>query len=469
MRNSAIQTDFRLLVAPLRRKAKDSKVLISKRNRDFLFSGGTQKTAEYYSCWCSKRWNKRGRAQISTEQVYFSLICNILRIKKACMVSYFCTTKNCRNMKRDSFNVLFFIKKAKLLKNGEASVCMRITVNGARVENNIRKSIEPALWNQAKECAKGKSRKSCDLNAYIEDARIKLHQTFKELEEQGLFITARLLQEKFFGQDQAPEVVRTLIQTIQEHNDQCRELVGKDYALITVRRYESCKRYLAELIKQKYGKEDLPLSEVNGELVRSFEFYLKTEKECQQNTVIRYMKCLKKITNLALANEWITKDPFIGIKFHEKEVIREFLTMDELLTIYHKEFPLERITIVRDVFIFAAFTGLAFIDVQQLAPEHIVEDSNGNLWIRKPRQKTKNMCNIPLLDIPLEILRKYAEHPACQKKNRLLPVPCNQKMNSYLKEIADLCLINKTLTTHVARHIISSYSLKTKNLQRFSA
>lgn len=266
-------------------------------------------------------------------------------------------------MTRDSFNVLFFIKKAKLLKNGEASVCMRITVNGARVENNIRKSIEPALWNQAKECAKGKSRKSCDLNAYIEDARIKLHQTFKELEEQGLFITARLLQEKFFGQDQAPEVVRTLIQTIQEHNDQCRELVGKDYALITVRRYESCKRYLAELIKQKYGKEDLPLSEVNGELVRSFEFYLKTEKECQQNTVIRYMKCLKKITNLALANEWITKDPFIGIKFHEKEVIREFLTMDELLTIYHKEFPLERITIVRDVFIFAAFTFVALTNV----------------------------------------------------------------------------------------------------------
>ena len=129
-------------------------------------------------------------------------------------------------------------------------------------------------------------------------------------------------------------------------------------------------------------------------LVRAFEFYLKTEKSCQQNTVIRYMKCLKKITNLALANEWIAKDPFVGIKFHEKEVVREFLTMDELLTIYHKEFPLERIRIVRDVFIFAAFTGLAFIDVQQLSPEHIVEDANGNLWIRKTRQKTKNMCNI---------------------------------------------------------------------------
>ena len=355
-------------------------------------------------------------------------------------------------MKRNSFNVLFFIKKAKLLKNGEASVCMRITVNGARVENNIRKSIEPALWNQAKECAKGKSRKSCDLNAYIENARIRLHQIFNELENEGLPIHARLLQEKFFGQDKVPEAVRTLIGTMQEHNDQCRELIGKDYALITVRRYESCKRYLAELIRLKYDKEDLPLSEVNGELVRAFEFYLKTEKSCQQNTVIRYMKCLKKITNLALTNEWIPKDPFIGIKFHEKEVIREFLTMDELLIIYHKNFSLERIIVVRDVFIFAAFTGLAFIDVQQLAPEHIVQDNNSNYWIRKPRQKTKNMCNIPLLGIPLEILRKYADHPACQKRNRLLPVPCNQKMNSYLKEIADLCMIKKNLTTHTARH-----------------
>lgn len=354
-------------------------------------------------------------------------------------------------MKRDSFRVLFFLKKTRLLKNGEASVCMRITVNGTRVENNIRKSIDPALWSQAKETARGKSRRACDLNTYIEEARIKLYQIFCELEQQNRPVTAHLLQELFFGQEK-PEEVRTLLGTMQEHNDQCRALVGTDYALITVRRYESCRRYLAELIRQRYGKEDLPLAEVNGELVRAFAFYLKTEKGCQQNTVIRYMKCLKKITNLARANDWMAKDPFLGIRFHEKEVVREFLTMDELQTIYRKEFPLERLTLVRDVFIFAAFTGLAFIDVQQLAPEHIVRDNNENLWIRKPRQKTKNMCNIPLLDIPQEILRKYADHPTCRKRGILLPVPCNQKMNSYLKEIADICMIRKNLTTHTARH-----------------
>lgn len=369
-------------------------------------------------------------------------------------------------MKRDSFRVLFFLKKTRLLKNGEASVCMRITVNGTRVENNIRKSIDPALWSQAKETARGKSRRACDLNTYIEEARIKLYQIFCELEQQNRPVTAHLLQELFFGQEK-PEEVRTLLGTMQEHNDQCRALVGTDYALITVRRYESCRRYLAELIRQRYGKEDLPLTEVNGELVRAFAFYLKTEKGCQQNTVIRYMKCLKKITNLACANDWMAKDPFLGIRFHEKEVVREFLTMDELQTIYHKEFPLERLTLVRDVFIFAAFTGLAFIDVQQLAPEHIVRDNNGNLWIRKPRQKTKNMCNIPLLDIPQEILRKYADHPTCRKKGVLLPVPCNQKMNSYLKEIADICMIRKNLTTHVARHHLLSYSLKISSLYEY--
>lgn len=368
-------------------------------------------------------------------------------------------------MKRDSFRVLFFLKKTRLLKNGEASVCMRITVNGTRVENNIRKSIDPALWSQAKETARGKSRRACDLNTYIEEARIKLYQIFCELEQQNRPVTARLLQELFFGQEK-PEEVRTLLGTMQEHNDQCRALVGTDYALITVRRYESCRRYLAELIRQRYGKEDLPLAEVNGELVRAFAFYLKTEKGCQQNTVIRYMKCLKKITNLARANDWMAKDPFLGIRFHEKEVVREFLTMDELQTIYRKEFPLERLTLVRDVFIFAAFTGLAFIDVQQLAPEHIVRDNNGNLWIRKPRQKTKNMCNIPLLDIPQEILRKYADHPTCRKKGVLLPVPCNQKMNSYLKEIADICMIRKNLTTHTARHWPQRYPLNDRYLQR---
>ncbi len=354
-------------------------------------------------------------------------------------------------MERNSFNVLFFLKKTKLLKNGEASVCMRITVNRVRVETNIRKSINHSLWNQAKECSRGKDRKSNDLNKFIDEARIRLYNIHYELKEEGLPITAEILRDKFFCLEKKEEP-KTLITVFQEHNDRCMQLVGKDFALITVRRYESCKRYLAELIKLNYNQDDLPLKDINGEFIRAFDFYLKTEKNCAQNTVIRYMKCLKKITNLSLANEWIMKDPFMGIKFQEKEVNREFLTWDELQIVIYKKFELPRIELVRDIFIFCAFSGLSFIDVKQLTSEHIVKDKNGNYWIRKARQKTKNMCNIPLLEVPLSIIEKYQGHPICEKHNVLLPVPCNQKMNSYLKEISDLCGIKKNLSTHSARH-----------------
>jgi hypothetical protein len=211
-----------------------------------------------------------------------------------------------------------------------------------------------------------------------------------------------------------------------------------------------------ELVKRDYKIDDILLREVNGELVRKFDLYLKTEKHCAQNTVIRYMKCFKKVINLAIANEWLTKNPFAGIKFHEVEVNKQFLSQAEINRIWQKEFKIERLELVRDVFIFCVYTGLAFIDVYNLHPEHISEDGNGNLWIVKPREKTNNLCNIPLLSIPKQILEKYKDNPYCMDKGTLLPVPCNQKMNSYLKEIADLCGIKKNLTTHTARHSFAS-------------
>ena len=159
---------------------------------------------------------------------------------------------------------------------------------------------------------------------------------------------------------------------------------------------------------------------------------------------------------MALANDWMEKDPFINIRFHEQEVHKEFLTKEELETMQNKVFDVPRLDLVRDIFLFQCFTGLAFIDVSELKAEHLVSDNQGNLWIRKARQKTKVMCNIPLLDIPLAILEKYEGHPLAKKKGTLLPVPCNQKLNSYLKEIADLCGIKKNLTTHTGRHTFST-------------
>ena len=355
---------------------------------------------------------------------------------------------------RNSFKVSFFIKKNQLLKNGDAPVSLRITVNGKREELRTKKAVNPSLWSQAKECSRARDKASRDLNDYIQDSRIKLINIFQDMEQNGKVISAIIIKNKFFGLDEDDR--KTLVAFFNEHNEQCRKLIGIDYVDITVKRYECCARYLKELIREKYGEDDLLLREINGEFVRSFEFFMKTEKKCAQNTVIRYMKCFKKVINLAIANEYITQNPFAGIKFHEVPVNKEFLTMDEINRIASKKFKINRLEIVRDVFLFSIYTGLAFIDVYNLRKEHIFTDNNERLWIRKTREKTNNMCNIPLLSTPIKILQKYEGYPVCVERGTLLPVMCNQKMNSYLKEIADFCEIKKNLTTHTARYSFAS-------------
>lgn len=360
---------------------------------------------------------------------------------------------------KTNFRVSFFLKKAKLLKNGEASVAMRITVDGQRVENNIRKSILPNLWDQSKERAKGTSSAAVDLNRFIEDARFRIHQIVTELQQTGAEINPLIVQQRFYGVGQVRKQERTILQVIQEHNDEAKQLIGKDFVEITWRRYETMKRYLGELIKHKYGVDDLPLSDFTGEVIRAYEVYLKTEKDLCQNTLIRYMKALKKITNRCLANDWIQKDPFAGIKFREEPTEPEFLTLEEVDRIYNCNPGSKRLEIIKDMFLMSAFTGLAFTDVSQLTEDHIVTDNDGNKWIRKPRQKTKQMSNIPLLDVPLAIIEKYQGDKKATKKGVLLPIPCNQVMNRYLKEIAEICKINKRLTMHTARHTYATLCL----------
>lgn len=360
---------------------------------------------------------------------------------------------------KTNFRVFFFLKKAKLLKNGEASVAMRITVDGQRVENNIRKSILPNLWDQSKERAKGTSAAAVDLNRFIEDARIRVHQIVTELQQTGAEINPLIVQQRFYGLGQVRKQERTILQVIQEHNDEAKQLIGKDFVEITWRRYETMKRYLGELIKQKYGVDDLPLSDFTGEVIRAYEVYLKTHKDLCQNTLIRYMKALKKITNRCLANDWIQKDPFAGIKFREEPTEPEFLTLEEVDRIYNCNPGSKRLEVIKDMFLMSAFTGLAFTDVSQLTEDHIVTDNDGNKWIRKPRQKTKQMSNIPLLDVPLAIIEKYQGDKKAAKKGVLLPIPCNQVMNRYLKEIATICKINKHLTMHTARHTYATLCL----------
>ena len=352
-------------------------------------------------------------------------------------------------MAKKNFKILFFIKKSKLLKNGEAPICMRLTVNGKMCDLLIRRSIPAEQWNQAKECAKGNGKYVEEVNRYIASIRIRLYQISRELEEKGKLITLESVKNIYLGFE---DDNKTLLKLFTEHIEQCRQLIGKGYVFKTVQRYESTARFLSEFMQKKYHVSDMAINAITPAFIHNFEVFIKTERQNSHNSTIVRLKQIKKIMKIALENDWIKKSPFVGIKFKDEETNPEFLTMEEIQKIASKKITIKRIEQVRDVFIFQCFTGLAFSDIQQLSTEHLVKGNNGEMWIRKARQKTRNMCNIPLLPVTIALIDKYKEHPVCITTGKLFPVPSNQKMNAYLVEIADICGINKRISSHSSRH-----------------
>jgi site-specific recombinase XerD len=355
------------------------------------------------------------------------------------------------NKSRATFSLACYLRKTNVLKSGEAPVYMRITVNKQAVLLSMQGSVLPSLWSQAKEKSKGKDKAAQELNHYIDAVKSKIYQIYRELEIDGKPISAQIIKDIFLG-NAKPDEGKTLVEVHTEHNERCRKLINTEYSPSTIYKFDASLKFLKEFMKQELKKEDIPLSQLSENFIRQYETYLKTERSCNNNSTIKHLKIFKKVIRIALANDWIQKNPFASIKFHLEEVHVEFLTMEELNTMINKDITNKRLSQVRDVFIFCAFSGLAFVDVKGLRQEHIVKDTNGRMWIRKPRQKTNNMCNIPLLQIPQMLLEKYKDDKECQLRGQLLPVPTNQKMNAYLKEVADICGINKRLSTHVARH-----------------
>jgi site-specific recombinase XerD len=355
-------------------------------------------------------------------------------------------------MKQDSMKVLFFIRKSKLLKNGEAPIFLRVTVSGQQDEIRIQRSIPVRLWNNQKGCSKGKDRVSMELNSYIESLTVRLYQIHKELVCQEAWVTPKHLLIKL-GR-------RTVLSTMKRYMDDWTALIGKEYQKSTLSRYGNCYESLKIAINEFYKKEDIAFNELNGEFIDAFEMHLRIVRKLSQNTLTKYVSCFRKIIGIARDNGWLTFDPLAGKRkrlFRKEETCPTFLTLDELQRIISKDFSTTRLEHVKDFFLFCCLTGMSYIDVSTLLPVHLCRDNKGQLWIHKSRVKittAKETCtsNVPLLAPAVAILEKYKGWDPNNPDGPCLPVPSNQKMNEYLKEIAVLCRINKRLTVHVARH-----------------
>lgn len=352
-----------------------------------------------------------------------------------------------------SFAILFYLKKRAGTQQEKLPIYLRITVDGIRQEIHSKQYCELSRWNKHAQRAKGATEQIRTINAYLDALERDLYKARLSLIEAGRPITANEIVKIVTGQEDEP---RTLLQVFQEHNDKMEALVNADYAQGTLNRYKTTLDHTKRFIHWKYRQDDIALKSVNYEFASDMEFWLKSERKCGHNSAIKYIANLKKIINICLKNGWIDKDPFFGFKLSKREVIRQFLTAEELQTLIDKQIAIERLAQVRDIFVFSCYTGLAFIDAFQLSWSNVRKGIDGNQWIFANRQKTDTPTHIPLLPQALTIIERYKNHPKCVCTGKVLPVLSNQKMNAYLKEIADLCGISKPLTFHIARHTFAT-------------
>ena len=348
-----------------------------------------------------------------------------------------------------SFGLLFYLKKPKNHVSRAIPIYLRITVDGVPKELSVKRSCDPSRWNSAAGRASGTKEDARSLNAYLDTYQNKVYDVKRQLVESQKLISADAIKEILLGNNERD---RMLIKIFDDYNNDVKSLIGVDYSESTYEKYERTQRLVQQFIKTKYRADDIHIKRLDFAFVTQLELWFKTHRKCSHNTTMKYISILNMIVLFCVDNRWLEYDPFARFEMKQEEKDPAFLMMDEVDAIANKDFTIERIRRVRDVYIFCCYTGLAFADVQKLNKSEISVGVDGSLWIFSDRLKTDVKSRIPLLDPALKILNRYEDDPECINSNKVLPVLCNQKYNAYLKEIADICGITKKLTTHTARH-----------------
>ena len=346
-----------------------------------------------------------------------------------------------------------YAKTTKANAAGQLPIYIRLTVDGQRFEFSSKKFIDKSKWSPELSKMKGSSEEARTLNNYLDLMKSKVFDIQMDLIHKNQELSLENFKSRILGTHQRAKM---LIPIYQNHNDKIEELIGNGYAYGTLERFKISLKHLQEFILWKYNVSDISINKIDYAFVTEFEFYLRSVKKCNNNTAVKYVRNFRKIIKICLDNDWLDKNPCSRYEGKMKEVERDFLTEEELNRIYNKRFSSERLTLVKDIFIFSCYTGLAYVDVKGLKKDHIGIGMDGQKWIFKNRQKTDTKSKIPVLPIAQEIIQKYENHPRCLNEDAILPILTNQKMNSYLKEIGDLCDISKEITFHMARHTFAT-------------
>ena len=356
-------------------------------------------------------------------------------------------------LENSRLSVVFVTRKLNL-ENGNIKIYARVTVDGKRAEFSLNRELPVSLWDEKRKRGKGFSKYVISLNKYMDQVFTGLHEAHRQLLQEEVDITSAGIKARYLGEDDRG---KSLLDLISYHNTSMISVLRKG----TMKNYYSTERCIKEFLKEKMGVEDIPLKKLNYGFIVDFEQYIRkykpaTRMGCTNNGAMKHMERLKKMSRLAVKLEWLEKDPFINYKLRFEKTERQFLTERELQLIEETTFKVPSTQHVKDLFIFACYTGLSFIDVSELKIDHLVKGMDGNDWLYTKRTKTDEPLKIPLLPKAMEIIDKYKSNASLLENGRLLPIYSNQMINRTLRDIANACGIRKKVTFHVARHTFAT-------------
>ena len=356
-------------------------------------------------------------------------------------------------MLEKSFGILFFLKKSKHDREKSSIIYLRITVDGARKEISTKRNWEFNRWNPHGGRATGSKEDAKTLNQYLDLLQTKVYDSRRVLVERGDIVSADAIMNIITGEEQRS---RKLLRLFADHNREMERAISKGVSKGTYINFAVSYNHVKKFIATEYKTDDISIVTLNLEFIKKLYRYFKVDLNFCHNSAIKNIANMKKIVLSCVDNGWLVADPFAKFPMNRQDVKPTFLMQDELKAISEKEIKIERLSKIRDIYIFCCYTSLSFIDVKQLRRSEVTIGIDGQLWIIKDRQKTNVTSQIPLLPVTLAILKKYENDPECILKDTLLPVPSNQKYNAYLKELAGICGIEKELTSHTARHTFAT-------------
>jgi len=220
-----------------------------------------------------------------------------------------------------TFSILFYVKKSKILANGKAPIYIRITIDGKPKEITTKRHIEPQRWNSGAQKVNGLTEDVKALNAYLKSLEQEIFETQHQIIKDKEIVTTQGLKNKLMGID---ERKRYLMPIFEDHNKKIEALLGKEFAPGTLERYKTSLRHTKEFIEWKFKISDIDINEINHAFITEYEFYLRSERKCSNNTTLKYIKNFGKIIRICIANGWIDKNPFANFKVKLKEIERVF-------------------------------------------------------------------------------------------------------------------------------------------------